>query len=67
VASLGKRCKAEESSSDLTYITGPLYVDRSGKHYPDRCVHILLSAQVTMVSNLSGPRLRKKKKMLGAG
>lgn len=50
-----------ESSSELVCITDPIYVDRSEKHYPDRCVYILLYAQVTMVSNLSGPRLRKKK------
>lgn len=58
VASLRKRCRYVDSSSDLTYIMDPVCVTGLKKHYPDRCVYILLSPQVTMVSNLSGPRLR---------
>lgn len=59
VASLGRRCRSE-SRADLICIMDPIYVDRPEKHYPDRCVYILLSAQVTMVSDLSGPRLREE-------
>lgn len=43
----------------LTCIMDPSYVDRPEKHHPNRCTYILLSAQVTMVSDLSGPRLRE--------
>lgn len=59
LASLGRRCRSE-SRADLICIMDPIYVDRPEKHYPDRCVYILLSAQVTMVSDLSGPRLREE-------
>lgn len=49
-----------DSSSDLTYIMDPVYVTGLKKHYPDRCVYTLVSPQVTMVSDLWGPRLRLK-------
>lgn len=58
---LSAQADSSQRTADLLSFCNmdPIYMDKPKKSYPDRCVYILLSAQVTMVSDLSGPRLRE--------